>query len=473
MSTIVLVNVGNGKRAPVGLIYLASILNHHGYDARIFTINSKKDENHLFRTILGIRNILFIGFSAYVGRSVTKTLRIAERIKSICSNIPIIVGGKFPSSGPNLFLAEPAFDAVCTGDGEATVLEFAQAVSDGMDKEKQIYGNPPEQDLDSLPFDMDLIDWSSYAMDIEGKRTLIDGLETQRGCKYRCRFCYRTGENNQTPIVPSHSLEWVMDKIRYLKDVHGIEAISFADDEFWTHEERAFALIELINMEGIQLKRIRMRFSTAQRKDVIDRIAKLGISSLTMGLEAGYNRMYKLMKKGLTEEMAKRVISDFSHHEIDLPSFMIMGSPTETKQEYLQNIRFGLELSELNCNFWIRPWFYSPFPTTHFYDLAVENGFKPFSSIRYWDQMEYHNVHKLGHQWLPWFTKRDEKNFELGAEYLHLWRTFQMASRKRKYLRWIYKWFVLRLWYWDFRFPFELFIAHISGISKKKRTEEP
>ena len=115
-----------------------------------------------------------------------------------------VVGGPMPCWSPESFLG--AFDVVAVGEGEETMVELANCVSNGMplsnvrglvfrDGERVVHTKPKSfiSDLDSLAYPsrelFDNLAYQKYYLDRFGYST--SSLITSRGCPFSCDFCSR------------------------------------------------------------------------------------------------------------------------------------------------------------------------------------------------------------------------------------------------------------------------------------------
>ncbi len=485
-------------RIPVNLVYLGSALKKAGYPVSIYhPLQREQDIKEVEENIIREKP-LFVGFSVFMGPGSVVSLDMSYRIKNAL-DIKIVWGGKFATSIYEQVTQEKCIDAVCLGEGEKTIVELAEAFEKGESLEningigfrcenKTITTKPRTlvHDLDSLPYDLTLIkDWKRYITTLNGKPALLDIIESQRGCPFNCSFCYQSREMYNTgskKVIRSHSVEWVLKKVAELKRLTNVEYISFCDDEFWINHNRSFEIIEELYQMGIKFYKLRMRFSSLRNAEMIERITRNEIFTLNLGLESGVNRILTLMNKKLTTEKALEKIRLLAKYpEISAGSAVIMGNPTETKEEVIKSVRFALKLCRENKNFAFGVNLYKPLPGTIFFNMVVKLGFVPPTDIRGWVNVEHKLAFKLAHSWLPWFNRREEQNYLRVLIYLKLYsyvRNNHIRMRKKNmaviinpvtWLKKILEYIVVfRLYNWFFRFPVEIYlrstILHLQRI---------
>ena len=181
-------------REPIGLYYLASVLNANRISANIIDFNIELPTRSGFHKY--IKNIApkIIGITAYTF-NFSVADEIIKEIKRFDSRIITVMGGVHASALPeNILKDNPALDFIVVGEGEYTFLELCRKILDGEDVEnikgialrvgKKIVVNPPRElimDLDSLPVpDRELLPFQKYP---------VAAVQTSRGCPYDCIGC--------------------------------------------------------------------------------------------------------------------------------------------------------------------------------------------------------------------------------------------------------------------------------------------
>ena len=105
---------------PLGLGYIASQLRNHGLSVKLVDCTFRSEDSavqtvrDLHPSIIGIYSMFSMSTSA---------LRLARLLRKDCDLL--VAGGPLPSIFPEDYLK--AFDVVCIGEGEETMLELAEA----------------------------------------------------------------------------------------------------------------------------------------------------------------------------------------------------------------------------------------------------------------------------------------------------------------------------------------------------------
>jgi radical SAM superfamily enzyme YgiQ (UPF0313 family) len=163
------------------------------------------------------RGPALVGFTCYLW-NVDRTLWIAERLKASEPAIGVLLGGPEITADNRWVLERPAVDFAVFGEGEATFVELLAGLAEKGDRSNLCHsreagpaggplrgkldlslfsaiaglwrrgGSPPapRPPLDSL--DVVCSPYLEAILDAAEERILL--LETSRGCRYRCRFCY-------------------------------------------------------------------------------------------------------------------------------------------------------------------------------------------------------------------------------------------------------------------------------------------
>lgn len=404
---------------PLGLIFLGGVLKKAGYDPRIFNI-FKEDILKTADEIAALQP-LFVGLSTLTGAQTKYSYEISKAIKARDRNITIVWGGVHPTLMPEDCLKEECVDMVAMGEGEEMIVELADCIAKGGDpgsvkgigfkrngEHKTDSRRPFIQDLDRYDPDWSLVDNFEKCVTVlpDGRRQI--DFVTSRGCPYNCGFCYNLKFNDRR--WRKHSFEYVVDRIGYLRKRHNIRAIQFHDDNFFVDMNRAFGILEkLKDMDVIATScMIRLEVLT---EDILKRLKALGVRRIFVGVESGSGRILDLINKGLTRDMILKQFALLSRFpDISVTAAMIIGFPTETKEEIWQTVDLGVALSEIFPDIVVTFQTFIPYPGSYLYQLAIENGFRLPKDMSDYDTFDTFTG-KMDLTWIPWADKDTKKLF--------------------------------------------------------------
>lgn len=232
-----------------------------------------------------------VGVTGYT-TNVPRMLSICREVKELDRTIFTVVGGHHASLCSEDFDCEDV-DVIVVGEGEATFPELIEAVAEGSDYHSVagiIYRQDGRQ-VRTPTRDPTVLDDSPLPA-----RHLVDDyreeyhfqfwtspypVETARGCPYRCKFCSVWAFHRGKCRVKSPG--------RVLEELEGRlgDVVAFVDDNFLQSLSRAERIYELI-----KATRIKTRFwmqarsdSIVRRPDLIEKWAKIGLSTVLVGFE--------------------------------------------------------------------------------------------------------------------------------------------------------------------------------------------
>lgn len=408
MITLIKINPPQGMvNPPLGLLYIGNALKGAGYEVRVLHYSSEDALKHVSEIVSS--RPLFIGFSVFTGGGIRDIVLMCREIKRI-SNIPIVWGNAHPSLTPEQCLKEPCVDIVVFGEGEETVVELAKAIEKGEDL-KNIKGigykeqgtvkftgaRPFIQNLDRYKADWELIDISKYIRPYWNLKRVLPFV-TSRGCPHDCSFCYNLVFNKRR--WRSHSIDFVALEIERLKSEYSIDGIRFWDDNFFVNKERAFEIAERIKLPYFAETRI-----DYINEDFAKKLKETGCRELLFGLESGSSRILKLINKGFTVEDTLKAVKILTKFETPdrIGGSIIIGYPTETKDEFLQTMKLVTQILEINRKAEFTAGLYLPYPGTPSYELAIKQGFNPPQKTEEWDALDrWAYGSKIS--WLNWIT---------------------------------------------------------------------
>ena len=382
-----------GITPPLGLMYIASYINQHSeYQIKIFDSRLYKDYLQNIKDLYHNFQPDVIGISALTLEA-PRMFQIAELIKSMNKNIPVIVGGPHFTSQPEEVIRNTNIDIGIIGEGEISFAETLQALygnrtlntidgicfrNDNMLlashieieqfylKQNASNDNLTEEavglqvqtlsnliirtrerayieNLDTLPYPAwDAIELGQYAkrrsMSPVGLRPYM-ALLTSRGCPYKCTYCH----NIFGKYFRARSVENVLNEMDILIDKYHINDFEIIDDISNFNRERIKSICLGIINKGWH---VRLSFPNGVRTDILDEetillLKKAGTVQMSIAVETASPRLQKLVKKNLNLDKVKRAIDIAANNRIFLTGFFMFGFPTETESELKATIEFA------------------------------------------------------------------------------------------------------------------------------------
>lgn len=370
---------------PQGIAYIAAVLEAAGHEVDIYNqdINHWPAE-HLTR-FLDVNHYDVIGLSVIAGYYQYKVLlELSEAINRSKNRPFYIIGGHGPTPDPGYFLYKTEADAIVMGEGEETVLELLEALSNGKglagvagiayregEQVKENCRRPLIKHLDQIPFPAyHLFPMRYYRllrMPHCDNRDFVMPVLSGRGCTFRCTFCYRMDKGFRP-----RSTEGIIEEIGKLQRDYDINYIVFSDELLMSSVQRTEEICRAIIQSGLKIKwNCNGRLNYA-KKDILSLMKQSGCVFINYGIEAMDNEVLKKMRKGLRVEQVYKGIEQTLEAGIS-PGFNIifgnLGDNVETLEkgvDFLTKYDDGAQLRT------IRP--VTPYPGSPLYDHAIENG---------------------------------------------------------------------------------------------------
>lgn len=429
---------------PLGLLYIGDVLEKAGYKVSILHISPEEDLVKVTEKIIE-ENPLFLGFSVIIGDPIRTCSKLCKRIKAINKDIPIGWGGVHPSLTARECLKEEYIDIVVMKEGEETVLELARTIESDRDlrevrgigfkrRGEVVFTSPRPYilNLDAYTIGWELIDIERHLIrpNWENKRKRVLSLVTSRGCPFDCSFCYNPIFNERR--LRAHSVEYIIDKVKNLKERYKIDGIFFQDDYFFANKKRAFSILENIDLPYYVEGRV-----DDVTPEFVQRLNETGCRQFLLGVESGSNRMLKVMNKGFSSEDIKKsflILKDYP--EIMISASMVLGLPTETKEDFIKTVDLIMYLFENHPNVSFTIGWLLPFPGTPMYNLALKNGFIPPQRIDEWEDYNRWTA-KAETSWSDWFSSKTAERMRFytlilwKAYHRPMWRIFRPIMKKR------------------------------------------
>ncbi len=374
---------------PLGLLCASRLV----LDRFPVTLLDQRVERRFFAALgsaLG-RDPQLVGITSSAGSQLAHALAIARWVKER-SAVPVVFGGPFASQAPDEFLAERAVDLVVVGEGEATLLELAEALDRGgrgrdvpgvFDREGGRHRGQT-LDLDALPpVPWHLLRSPRYHVHTFGRKTV--SLETTRGCPHTCGYCYNT-------VV--HGSRWramsagrALEAVRHAVRSTGAAQVYFTDDNFFSDRSRAFAIVRGLAdlgvdwaVQGVCVEDV-VRMTDAE----LDLVRESGCQGLFIGVQTGSERLQRLFRTGLDLAAVEPMNRRLAAARVPTWYFFMCGFPTETREDLQATVSLAARLLEANPSAVTSAFFLAtPYPGTALHAKALEHGWPPRLGLEGW-----------------------------------------------------------------------------------------
>ena len=277
--------------------------------------------------ILAAREPDIVGFTVYCW-NLQRSLFVAKKLKEIYS--PRIIFGGPEVTPDNSLLDSKHLDFLVYGEGEAV---FRRLLQDQKFWRKQKAAQPAGAIFknSASPYIQDLLE-----PEIEN----IMLLETQRGCPYRCGYCYYNKSHKGVSFADEtlllRGIQWAIDhkfKELYLLDPSlnvrpGLK--DFLKEVSVMNKERRLAVISEIRAEAVDAQ-------------LADRFAAAGFSWFEIGLQSTNPRALQIMNRATRIERFAQGATLLKERGIVPAIDLIVGLPGDDLQGFRKSIEFVIE----------------------------------------------------------------------------------------------------------------------------------
>jgi hopanoid biosynthesis associated radical SAM protein HpnJ len=312
--------------------------------------------------------------------SFASDIRAIEALKAANPGLKAgFVGAKVAVEPDKSLAASPLVDFVAGNEFDFTIKEVAEgrdwSTIAGLSYRNSngvIVHNPPRailENMDALPFVTPV-----YKRDLQIEKYFIGYLKhpylslyTGRGCKSRCTFCLWPqtvgGHRYRT-----RSVDHVIEEIRWAKTAFPqVKEFFFDDDTFTDDGPRTQAIARELGKLGVTWS---CNAKANVPRDTLKVMRDNGLRLLLVGYESGNQQILHNIKKGMRVEFARRFTKDCHDLGITIHGTFILGLPGETKETIEETIRFATEINPHTIQVSLA----APYPGTHLYREALENG---------------------------------------------------------------------------------------------------
>lgn len=366
---------------PHSLACIAAVLDQAGHRVRLIDLQICEVHKQ-WEAILNAETVELVGITAMTSQ-VKQAHDVAERVKTIMPDIPVIIGGVHATLLPEQTLQEfQAFDINVIGEGEETIvelvsrLEHKEPLTDVSGIAYRSNGEviitqprPRIRELDSLPNHHKYYDFNFYLNNNSFEVTDRSiSLIVSRGCPYSCRFC--ATKSFWTRKYMCKSTEGVINEIRYVMK-RGAEYMKFRDSTFTINEKWIHEFCDKILKE-----KLRFKWAVNARVNQIDHellrhMKKAGLDTVCFGVESGSQKMLDFYGKGITLEQTEKAFEICRKLRIRTGAYYMLGALPETREEMELTYQFAKKLKATYS--WA--FLFMPLPGSELYQYYIDQGY--------------------------------------------------------------------------------------------------
>ncbi|GHV12052.1 B12-binding domain-containing radical SAM protein [Spirochaetia bacterium] len=285
-------------------------------------------------------DIVFIGINTF---NAVRGYKIAAEIKQKSKAI-VVIGGLHASL--NYSEAVEYADYILTGDGDESVVDIINAVSNGEQpnfsgiiykRDGQIFNTGAReqpQNIDTVP-DRNLVyDYSRLAKKLD---TLWVQVHASRGCPHNCDYCTVVRHFGRTirKRTPQNIVADIKTAIEFhkrklfprLNTVVWVTDDNFAEDRMW-----AISVLNEIIKSGIKTNlSVQARFETGFDDELLDLMKQAGFFELALGIEFLDDNSFKEFHKKSNYNDILRSVKNIQKHGLEARGLFIVGAENDAK----------------------------------------------------------------------------------------------------------------------------------------------
>jgi radical SAM superfamily enzyme YgiQ (UPF0313 family) len=409
---------------PLGMEYIAAALEARGHAVTLVDLRFRRSLSAQIRQA----RPAVVGIAGMHALETDEVVALAERVRALLPDAPIIVGGHTAAAYPEPFLV-PAVSAVVVDDGERAMPAVCAALEAGVplatvpglalrDRDGRVVRTEGEVGtlvLDEVPLPArhHVESWRRQYACLAHRPAYL--VETARGCPFRCTFCSIWQVHART--VRERSIDAVCRDFATVGD-----HVFIADDLFWHHPSRSLELAGELRRRGIHKKWILVQSRTdlvARHPELLEAWRPLAKDfDIFFGLEAATDEGLDGLRKDATVDETARGVAVAREQRYGVTGNFVI-DPAWTEGDFERLWAFVERHQLFQAGFTIL----TPLPGTAYFEEMRHR-----LRARRWSHFDMHHV-----LWEPALGPR--RFFEL---YCETWRRSVLNLKGRKgLLQWM------------------------------------
>jgi len=375
----IIIEKNRGVNPPLGILYVAAYIEKYSnhkisvLDCQVESLNYEQLQNRIKKS-----NPDIVGLTA-MSLTLLDVIQTAKIVKETNKDIRVVLGGPHVHLFPEETICLPNIDFLVLGEGEIVFMKLIDHIkdTDALESIKGIVfkteskivntGLPePIKQLDDLPFPArHLVPYKNYRS-LLTKGQVVTTIFTSRGCPFKCSFCDRPHLGKK---FRARSALNVVEELQQCKEM-GISDFLFYDDTFTVNKQRVLDICNEVCKKKLDINwDIRTRVDTIDEEMIIH-LKKAGCRSIHYGIEAGTEKILKILNKGITLEQAKKTFDLTRKHKMNILAYFMIGNPDESREDIYTTYKVMKKLKPDYVHITIL----TPFPGTKIYKDGLLSG---------------------------------------------------------------------------------------------------
>jgi anaerobic magnesium-protoporphyrin IX monomethyl ester cyclase len=325
-------------------IYLYQYLSRHGFDPHIIQNYSLVD----IKAELSPKPLAVCISSNFI--YLDEIADMADEVKAIDPNIPVIVGGLLakkvlnnghgvlPQTMKWLKSFHGKFDQfIVEFRGERSLVKSLKTLQTGGDitrvpnlavYEKNGDLSFTKREIEPLEMDRSCVDWNKIP-DPYLRKTVP--VTTSRGCSFRCKFCTCW---KLCPQVHYKSVDALKQELSQIQEKSIVKHVRFTDDNFTANKNRLKKILQMILDQGFTFTWSTYARAGSLTPDIVPMMREAGCEFVNIGIESGSQIILNNMDKRLDREQIIDGIKLLNANDIYGEGGFIIGYPGETRKTF-------------------------------------------------------------------------------------------------------------------------------------------
>ena len=341
-----------------GLLMLSSLLKKKGYEVDYINGDYFDNSDEYLKYIESIINKYDLVSMTSVTPQFCEVKKIAQRIKDLNNNMPIVVGGPHT----RYFLnhdTEDCFNCTFIGYG---IDKSADTI------EKILNGEPYDNKVITTEyFDVEK-DFGVIPKDKIGNTMLYSYINF--GCPNDCKYCV---EHKFVDKMCFNSIDEKFKEISELVNEHGVKLIHIADSDFLIHKPTVINFIRYVREKNLHfcfsINTSPLTINRWGENDLLKELKEIGLVEILIGAEHFSKKVQSSMAKDYDIDIFATNL-DYLKHDVNIPVislYTLVGFPGEYEEDIEENLRVIRKFKDNDLFDYTFPKFFVPYPDSDIY----------------------------------------------------------------------------------------------------------